>query len=446
MTFSRRFSEYVVSHRYSRMSEEAVLWTKLAILDWLGSAIAGGQHKPAQILSESLTSFGGLPQATNFVTFEKTSAHYASLINGGASHFLELDDVHKASILHPGASIIPAAFAVAEWKQASGKDLIEAVALGFEVAIRIGEAVTPSHYEIFHTTGTVGTFGAAAAAGKLLGLSVEEMVHALGSAGTQAAGLWEFIEDGAMSKQLHPAKAAANGLLSAVLAKEQFTAASQILEGRRGFFAGLVKEVKEELLFKQLGEGYKIVENSFKIHSCCRHIHPTLDCLQEIYRENGSRTDDVVRIVVETYQVALNITDKPNPRTVFEAKFSLPYASALMLVKGRAGLDQFTEENLFDAKIRNLADKVSLHVDPVMDALYPKLWPSQVTVNYSDGTTITKETQSPKGDPENPAGEQELVEKFLSLAKKVVSEQQAQETATGIMNLESMEKFSMSFS
>ncbi|MBP1931246.1 MmgE/PrpD family protein [Ammoniphilus resinae] len=446
MTFSRRFSEYVISHRYEQMSADAIMATKLAILDWLGSAIAGGLEKPAKILSETLNTFGGLPQSTNFVTFEKTSVHYASLINGGASHILELDDVHKASILHAGASIIPAAFAVAEWKQATGRELIEAVALGFEVAIRIGEAVSPSHYEIFHTTGTVGTFGATVAVGKLLGLSVDEMVHALGSAGTQAAGLWEFIEDGAMSKQLHPAKACSNGLLAAALAKQQFTAASQILEGRRGFFAGLVKEVKEELLFHRLGEGYKIMENTYKIHSCCRHIHPTLDCVQEIFRENGSKIEEVERVVVETYQVALNITDKPDPRSVFESKFSLPYAAALMLVKGKTGLDEFTEENLFNPKIRRLTEKVNLRVDPALDALYPNLWPSRVTVHYADGTKLTKETHAPKGDPENPAGELELRGKFLGLAGKVISEKQAKDIADTIMNLEDVENVSTVFS
>jgi len=446
MTFSRRFSEYVVSHRFEQMSDEAIMATKLAILDWLGSGIAGGQEKPARILSDTLKTFGGLPQATDFSTFEKTSAHYAALINGGASHILELDDVHKASILHAGASIIPAVFAVAEWKQATGIELIEAVALGFEVAIRIGEAVSPSHYEIFHTTGTVGTFGATVAVGKLLGLSVNEMVHALGSAGTQAAGLWEFIEDGAMSKQLHPAKASANGLLAAVLAKEKFTAASQILEGRRGFFAGLVKEVKEELLFQRLGEGYKITENTYKIHSCCRHIHPTLDCVQEIYQENGSKVDEVERMVVETYQVALNITNKPDPRSVFESKFSLQYASSLMLVKGKAGLDEFTPENLFDPTIRSLMEKVSLNVDPSLDTLYPNLWPSRVTVYYSNGMKVTKDTEAPKGDPENPADAEELQGKFLGLAGKVISDEKAREIAYKIMNLEAIGKVSSVFS
>lgn len=442
MTFSQAFANFVVNHSYEQLSQQAIHLTKLSLLDWLGSTLAGGKEKPALLLSHTLGQFGGNQQATDLVTRQKTSAHYAAMINGGASHILEVDDVHKASILHAGASIIPAAFAVAEWKQSSGKQLIEAIALGFEVGIRIGEAVTPSHYEIFHTTGTVGTFGAAIAAGKLLGLTVEEMTHALGSAGTQAAGLWEFIEDGAMSKQLHPAKAASNGVLSAVLAKEQFTAASRILEGRRGFFAGMVKEVNQELLFDNLGDHYKIVENTFKIHSCCRHIHPALDCLQAIVAETGAKTEEIRQIIVETYQVALNITNKPDPRSVFESKFSLPYSCALMATKGRAGLDEFTVENLFDPQIRQLSNQVVLRVDPFIDRLYPAQWPARVTVHYADGTAVTKETFYPKGDPENPASEQELMEKFLTLAQKSIPLEAAQHLANQVGELEVVEQVS----
>ncbi|MEH6941725.1 MmgE/PrpD family protein [Bacillus sp. JJ722] len=435
MTFTREFAKFIVNHHFDQLSEEVISLTKLSILDWLGSAIAGGKEKPAKIVSDALTQFDASVQATNFTNLTKTSAYHAAHINGAASHILEVDDVHKGSILHAGASIIPAAFAVAEWKELSGKQLIEAVALGFEVAIRIGEAVTPSHYETFHTTGTVGTFGAAAAVSKLLCLTEDEVVHALGSAGTQAAGLWEFIEDGAMSKQLHPAKASANGLLSAVLAEKGFTAASEILEGRRGFFQGLVKEVKPQLLFRKLGERYKIVENSFKIHSCCRHIHPTLDCLQEIVRNHIISLQNLERVVVETYQVALNITDKPNPRTVYEAKFSLQYAAALMLVKEKAGLDTFIDGNLFDEQIRSVLPKVELQVDSNLDALYPEKWPARVTVYFSNGTQIVQEAFYPKGDPENPASEQELLDKFFDLSERVLSKEAANHLSMQIMRL-----------
>lgn len=435
MTFSREFARYIVTHQYGQLPEEVISLTKLTILDWLGSAIAGGKEKAARIVSETLSQFDSSEQATNFTNFKKTSAYHAAHINGAASHILEVDDVHKGSILHAGASIIPAAFAVAEWKELSGKQLIEAVALGFEVAIRIGEAVSPSHYEIFHTTGTVGTFGAAAAVSKLLCLTEDEVVHALGSAGTQAAGLWEFIEDGAMSKQLHPAKASGNGFISAVLAEKGFTAASEILEGKRGFFKGFVKEVKPELLFCKLGEQYKIVENSFKIHSCCRHIHPTLDCLQEIVRNHMFSPQDLERVVVETYQVALNITDKPNPRTVYEAKFSLQYAAALMLVKEKAGLDTFINCNLFDEQIRSVLAKVEIQVDSELDILYPEKWPARVTIYFSDGTQVVQETFYPKGDPENPTNEPELREKFLDLAEKVLSKEEASYLAMQIMQL-----------
>ncbi|MCF6094023.1 MmgE/PrpD family protein [Microaerobacter geothermalis] len=442
MTYSRKFAEYVVNHRFDGMTEEAVQFTKRSILDWVGSAIAGGKEKPALILNQTLKQFGGNPQATNFVSFEKTSAHYAALVNGGSSHILELDDVHKASILHAGASIIPAAFAAAEWKNVTGKELVEAVALGFEVGIRIGEAVTPSHYDIFHTTGTVGTFGAAAAVGKILQLSVEEMIHAFGSAGTQAAGLWEFIEDGAMSKQLHPAKAAANGLLSAALAKERFTGATRILEGRRGFFAGLVKEVNTYLLFQGLGESYKIVENTFKIHSCCRHIHPTLDLLQEMVQEHDDLWNRIDQVLIEVYQVALNITEKYDPKSVYEAKFSLPYASALMLKKGKAGLDEFTEENLDDPEIRNMMERITLRVNEEYNQRYPKVWPARVSIRLKDGTILQKETFYPKGDPENPATEKELIDKFSQLASKGLTSNKVNQLAEMLMNLEEVKDVS----
>lgn len=442
MSFSRKFAQFVVNHQYNQLSEEAILLTKLSILDWLGSALAGGKEVPAKIVSETLSQFDASKQATDFTNLYKTSAYNAAHINGAASHILEVDDVHKGSILHAGASVIPAAFAVAEWKGLSGKQLIEAVALGFEVAIRIGEAVTPSHYEIFHTTGTVGTFGAATAVSKLLRLSEDEIVHALGSAGTQAAGLWQFIEDGAMSKQLHPAKAAANGLLSAILAEKGFTAANEILEGKRGFFNAFVKEIKPELLFDRLGEQEKIVENTFKIHSCCRHIHPALDCLQAMLHNHTFSHQDIERVEIETYQVALDITDKPNPRTVYEAKFSLQYAVALMLVKGKAGLDTFIESNLFEEQIRKLLAKVELKVESSLDALYPQNWPARVHIYFADGTQLVEEVFYPKGDPENPASEQELLGKFLDLAKKIVSMEEANYLSEQIMQLDKCENVS----
>ncbi|MCK9905628.1 MmgE/PrpD family protein, partial [Frankia sp. Cpl3] len=197
---------------YADLPGEVIQFTKLCILDWLGSAVAGAAKPPVRMIDELVKELGGTEQAT-LVTGGKTSVAHAALVNGAASHVVELDDIHKSSIIHAATVVIPAAFAIAEWQHKSGKQLITAIAIGYDVCFRVGEAVSPSHYYYWHNTATCGTFGVAAAVAKLLELDEQQIIYALGNAGTQAAGLWEFIVDGAMSKQLHTGKAAMNGLL-----------------------------------------------------------------------------------------------------------------------------------------------------------------------------------------------------------------------------------------
>ncbi len=198
------------------------------------SLIKGQDARPVQIMSEVVQQLGGLPQATT-ITGLKTNVANAAFVNGGASHVIELDDIHKASIVHAATVIMPAAIAIGEWKQLSGKELITAIVAGYEIAYRVGETVSPSHYYYFHNTATCGTFGATIAVAKLLNLSENQIIEALGSAGTQAAGLWEFIEDGAMSKQLHPGKAAMHGVLSCFLAEKDLLVRSKSLKDEEGF-------------------------------------------------------------------------------------------------------------------------------------------------------------------------------------------------------------------
>ena len=221
----------------------------------------------------------------------RASAPAAAFANGVASHILELDDIHKGSTVHAAAPIIPAALAVAEREHADGRAFLAAVTIGYEAAFRIGEAVNPSHYYFFHPTGTVATFGAAAAAGSLLKLTAEQMLNALGSAGTQAAGLWEFNADGAMSKHLHPGKAAMNGVLAADLARVGFTGATRILEGDAWLLPGdergpvshqTAPHYDASRITDGLGVRWKIGENGYKLYSCCGHTHTAVDCALEI--------------------------------------------------------------------------------------------------------------------------------------------------------------------
>src|ERR1700678_2001528 len=231
---SRKLAQVSASARFEDLPDGVIADVERSVLDWLGSAMAGAVEIPARGMQQVIAGMGKSEQATVFCA-GRAAAGCAALANGTASHILELDDVHKSSTLHPGAPIISAALAVAEREHAPGKAFLLSVALGYDAALRIGEAVNPSHYRFWHPTGTAATFGAAVAAASLLALTSSQMLDALGNAGTQAAGLWEFNADGAMSKHLHAGKAACNGILSADLAKCGFTCATRIIEGVRAF-------------------------------------------------------------------------------------------------------------------------------------------------------------------------------------------------------------------
>ena len=245
MSLSETLAQFVTQTQFADLPEDAVVMARRSLLDWIGSAIRGGTVEPARIaLDVAKRSMAG-DEATVLTTGERLSALGAAFANGAASHVIELDDLHQGSTFHPAAPIIPAALSVAERENQSGQDLLRAITLGYDVAIRIAEAVNPSHYRYWHPTGTCGVFGAATAAGVLLGLDAEQLAQALGNAGTQASGLWQFLADGAMSKALHTAHAAHDGIISAELAAAGFTAAREILEGPRGFFAATAENADE---------------------------------------------------------------------------------------------------------------------------------------------------------------------------------------------------------
>lgn len=412
---SKKLASYCASLKYEDLPEEVIAYTKLCILDYFASALSGLQRPPIRMIGQLTDEMGGEPQATT-VTGKKTSILNAALMNGAASHVTEQDDIHKSSIIHAATVVIPAALAVAEWKKLSGKDLLLSIVAGYEICYRIGEAVSPSHYYYWHNTATCGTFGAAVASAKLLGLSEEEMVHAIGNAGSQAAGLWEFIEDGAMTKQLHTGKAAMNGLMASLLAKKGFTGATRILEGDRGFFKAMSEEYDIDKITNGLGEEYKILENSFKVHASCRHTHAAIDLAVAMAGKQPISVEDIERVEVGAYEVALNITDNPDPVTEYESKFSIQYCTALGLVRGKANLEAFNERDLWNPEIRKVTSKVNAKVDPEIDRAYPEKWGASVKVVMKNGEVIEGKTDYPKGDPENPVTPEDLKNKFFSIA------------------------------
>ena len=418
MTLTRTLAEFITATGFDDLPEEAVALTRRSILDWLGSALRGGTTEPARIARKVASRAMPGNDATVLANGERLSALGAAFVNGTASHIIELDDLHQASTFHPAAPIIPAALAVAERRNARGRDFIRAVALGYDVGIRVAEAVNPSHYRYWHPTATCGVFGATAAASALLDLSTDEVVHALGTAGTQAGGLWEFLADGAMSKHLHAGMAAHDGILSADLAAAGFTGATRILEGPRGFFAATTDTPLPERVTAGLGRDFKIVENGFKLHACCGHTHTAVDAALLLRERIAGRP--IERIDIDTYRVALDITDNPAPRTPYEAKFSIQYAVAVALLDGRAGLEQFTEERLAGDDVRALLARTSASENPERTAAYPAVWASRVRVTLADGTVLEETVEHPKGMPANPLTDDEVAAKFHDLADPVI--------------------------
>ena len=419
---TRALAEVLARTRYEDLAADVIHHAQRSVTDWLGSALGGSIEKPARLAQQVAVRFGTSNEATIF-NARRASAPVAAFANGVASHILELDDIHKGSTVHAAAPIIPAALAVAEREHADGRAFLTAVTVGYEAALRIGEAVNPSHYYFFHPTGTVATFGAAAAAGSLLRLSATQMVDALGSAGTQAAALWEFNADGAMSKHLHPGKAAMNGILAAELAKAGFTGATRILEGERGFFRAMSTSFDASRITDALGVRWKISENGYKLYSCCGHTHTAVDCALEIRARRRWSNDDVLRhvrsITIETYGPGYEIVKEMNPRTPYQAKFSLAYCVAAALLEGELGLDQFSGDRFGDEGVRDgvmaeLLRRVRVSVADDLTAKYPAAWPVRLTIETASGAERGA-SDYPKGNAENPVSTEDLERKFSAL-------------------------------
>jgi len=413
----------LASTRHADLPASALEATHRSILDWLGSALAGAAERPARLARQIVTRLGTSDEATVFGG-GRASAALAALANGVASHVLELDDIHKGSTVHGAAPIVPAALAVAEREHADGRAFMTAVAVGYEAALRIGEAVNPDHYRYWHPTGTAATFGAAAAAGSLLCLNTDEMVDALGSAGTQAAGLWEFNADGAMSKHLHPGKAAFNGVLSADLARAGFTGARRILEGERGFFRAMSARHDPTRITDGLGRSWKICENGFKLHACCGHTHTAIDAALDLRSARRWSAEDVlahvVDVHVETYGPGYEIVKEPVPRSPYQGQFSMAYCVTAALLDGQVGLDQFAAERfgadgVRDAKLAALLGRVRVTVAGDLTGRYPSAWPARLTLTLRDGERVQGASDYPKGNQENPVSTCELEAKLTSL-------------------------------
>ena len=389
-------------------------------LDWFASALAGKGARPVESITRFMQAMGPTgPQggpSQILINRQASSPLVAAVANAAASHFAEQDDVHNGSVFHPAAVVFPPALAVAQAIGASGADLLTASVVGYEVGIRVGEFLGRSHYRIFHTTGTAGTVAAAAAVGWLLKLSPEQMQHAFGSAGTQAAGLWEFLRTAADSKQLHTAHAAGAGLTAAYLAQDGFTGAKQIFDGKQGMAAGMSTDADPARLAAGLGSRWTLAETSFKFHASCRHTHPAADALQQLMRDHQLAADQVAQVTAQVHQGAIDVLGPVvDPQTVHQAKFSMGTVLGLVAVQGRAGLTEFDADYQSPAVVA-FRDKVAMVLDEEVDSAYPARWIGKVQVATTDGRQFAARVDEPKGDPGNTLSRPELEDKALRLA------------------------------
>lgn len=336
-----------------------------------------------------------------------------ALLMGALTHITETDDLHRASVTHPGCVVVPAVLALGEKLGSSDRQMLTAILHGFEAMCRIGAAVGPAHYRIWHNTATCGPFGSAMAAAALLQLDDAQALDALGNAGTQSSGFWEFMQSGAMSKHLHAGRACESGMLAADLAAHGFTGPALILEGRKGFFAGMCQDPEPARVLQQPRAPWQLRLTSIKPWPSCRHTHPIIDCALEVHGMLDG--EPVQQVDIKTYQAALDVCDNPEPGSEYEAKFSLYHAAAIALLDGVVGMDSFTPE----ARQRSAALRGATRVTAATPyaSNYPLAWGCELSAQTTAGARFKVSRKDCRGDPELPLDAAEMRAKATGLLR-----------------------------
>ena len=407
---TRTLAHYLVTSRPENLPDPVRREARRTFVNWVGCAVGGSPHETLDIAVAALLPFGGPGQATVLGRRERTDILSAALLNGMSSHVLDYDDTHLKTVIHPAGPVASAILALSEYRPVSGRDFLHALVLGVEAECRIGNAVYPAHYDRgWHITGTAGVFGAAAASGKLLGLSEQQMVWALGLAATQPVGLREMF--GTMTKSFHPGRAAQNGLSSALLASRNFTCTDVGLEGKSGWAHVLSTEVNYAEITDGLGDRYEILLNTYKPFPCGIVMHPTIDGCLQLRAEHRLTPEQIERIDLSVHPLVLELTGKKTPQTGLEGKFSIYFAAAAAMVTGAAGVKQFSDETVRDPSVVALRDRVVATVDPAIREEQVR-----VVVTLRDGRRVEKFIEHAVGSVERPMTDAALEAKFLDLA------------------------------
>ncbi len=420
MEVTRTLAKFIVEHRYTDIPEKVRHEAARSFLNWVGCAIGASRHETVENALAALAEFSGPREATVLGREDKLDIMLAALMNGITSHTFDFDDTHLKTVIHPSGPVASAILALAERKPVRGDAFLHAFILGVEAECRIGNSVYPPHYDVgWHITGTAGVFGAAAAAGRLLGLGEEQMVWALGIAATQSSGLREMF--GTMCKPFHPGNAARNGLLAALLAQQDFTSSAQGIEAKRGFANVLSTSFKPGEITERLGETWEIALNTYKPFACGIVEHPAIDGCIQLRKNFNLKPEDVERIELKVHPLVLELTGKKTPRVGLEGKFSVYHSCAVAIIHGAAGEAQYSDEAVLDPRAVALRERVSATVEPALHEDQVR-----VTIRLKNGQTVEKFVEHAVGSLDRPMSDGDLESKFHGLAEGILSRLEAE--------------------
>lgn len=414
MSATRTLASYIVDSTPADIPEDVRHEARRALFNFVGCALGGATHPAVDAALRALGPLSGQPTARVLGRGERLDPLHASLMNGIASHVLDYDDTMPKNYGHHSSPVASALFAYASANRVSGSDFLEAFVLGFEAGSRVANAVYPAHYDAgWHMTGTAGVFGAAAAIGKLLRLDEQRMVWALGLAATQAAGLREMF--GSMAKSFHPGRAAQNGYAAALLAQAGFTAGEQALEGPRGFAAVLAAKSDLSRITTRLGVDFELRENTYKPFPCGIVIHPTIDGCIRIHHEHHPDPAAITRVSLRVAPLVLDLCNQKDITSGLQGKFSVYHGAAVALVRGRAGLGEFTDEAVNDPAVKHVRERTVATADPSVTEDQ-----AAVDVELADGRRLATFVHESLGNLRRPLSDRQLEDKFREQAALVL--------------------------
>jgi 2-methylcitrate dehydratase PrpD len=418
---TRMLAEFVATHPSRGWDDGIDHEAQRTVLNWVGCAIGAAHHPAADAAIATVSELAPSPQATILGRRERVDIASAALVNGITSHTFDFDDTHLKTIIHPGGPVASAAFALAEQSGATGRQFVDAVILGADVACRIGNAIYPAHYDRgWHITGSTGMLGAAAACARLLRLDVERTTMALGIAASQPTGVREQF--GSMTKALHPGAAARVGLMAALLARHGYTASNRALEATRGLLQTYSTQWKWDAIVDRLGKNFEIAYNTYKPFACGVVIHPSIDGCVQIAETHRVHAQDIERVELRVHPLVLELTGKKAPRNGLEGKFSVYHACAAAIIFGQAGESEFSDTVVARPDVITLRDRIAATIagDIAEDA-------ADVTVHCRDGRRLHVFVEHAIGSLERPMSDADLARKFHGLVDPVLGAERAAE-------------------